>query len=108
MHLKKLIYIALFIFLNSAAFGEGNKYIVFFAESPDILLPVVDKMFLSECFCMTVPTNPIIGVPENLEKLVSCKKIEPAVSLSPEPVLPVLAMFSGVKSERPGRQSIFE
>ncbi|BAG14143.1 hypothetical protein [Candidatus Endomicrobiellum trichonymphae] len=107
MHLK-IIYVALFIFLNSAAFGEGNRYIVFFAESPDILLPVVDKMLLSERFCMTVPTNPIIGVPENLEKLVSCKKIESAVSLSPEPVLPVLAMFSGVKSERSGRQSIFE
>jgi|LQAB01.1.fsa_nt_gi hypothetical protein len=30
------------------------------------------------------------------------------VSLSPEPVLPVLAMLSGVKSEKSGRQSIFE
>ncbi len=74
MHLKKLIYAALFIFLNYTAFGEGNRYIVFFAESPDILQTVADKMFLSERFCMTVPTNPIIGVPENLEKLVSCKK----------------------------------
>jgi hypothetical protein len=108
MHLKKLIYVALFIFLNSAAFGEGNRYVVFFAESPDILQTVVDKMFLSERFCLTVPTNPIIGVPENLEKLVLYKKIEPAVSLSPEPVLPVLAMLSGVKSEKSGRQSIFE
>jgi hypothetical protein len=57
---------------------------------------------------MIVPTNPIMGIPGNLEKLVSCKKIEPAVFFSPEPVLHVLAMLSRVKSEESGRQSIFE
>lgn len=61
--------------LNYAAFGEGGRYIVFFAESPGILQQtVVDKMFLSERFCMTVPTNHMIVIPENLEKLVSYKK----------------------------------
>jgi hypothetical protein len=108
MYLKKLIYVTLFILLNYAAFGEGNRYIVFFAESPDILQIVIDKMFLSEHFCITVPVNPIIGIPENLEKLVSCKKIEPAVSLNPETVLPVLTMLSRIRSEKSGMQNIFE
>jgi hypothetical protein len=62
-------------------------------------------MLLPEHFCMTAPANLIAVVPENLEKLISCKKIEPAVSLTPEPVLPVFAMLSGVKS---AKQNIFE
>jgi hypothetical protein len=80
MYIKKLIHVVLFIFLNCAAFGERNRYIAFFAESPDILQTVVDKMLLSERFCMTVLTNPIIGISENLEKLVSRKKIELTVT----------------------------
>jgi hypothetical protein len=93
------------MFLSSVTFGMGNRYIVFFAESSNILQAVVDKMLLSSRFCMTVPVNPIIGVPENLEKLVPCRKIEAAVSFSPEPVLSVIAALSGVKSNK---QSIFE
>ncbi|OEG71923.1 hypothetical protein ATZ36_11840 [Candidatus Endomicrobiellum trichonymphae] len=82
--------------------AKEYRYIVFFDESPDMLQTVVDKMLLSEYFCMTVPANPIVGVPENLEKLVLCEKIEPAVSLSPESILPVFAMLSVVKPEESG------
>ena len=103
--MKKFICVILFMFLSSVTFGVGNKYIVFFAESSDILQAIVDKMLLSSRFCMTVPVNPIIGIPEDLKKLVSCRKIEPAVSFSPEPVLSVIAAFPGVKLNK---QSIFE
>ncbi len=65
-------------------------------------------MLLSEYLCVTVPANLVVDVPENLEKLVLCEKIEPGVPLSPEFVLPVFAMLSVVKPEKSDRQSIFE
>jgi hypothetical protein len=40
--------------------------------------------------------------------LFHAKKIEPAISLSPEPVSPVLVMLSGVKSGKSNRRNIFE
>jgi hypothetical protein len=48
------------------------------------------------------------GVFLKILKNSSHAKIEPTVSLSLEPVLPVFAMLSGVKSEKSGRQEYFE
>ncbi|MDR3256213.1 MAG: hypothetical protein LBT18_00920 [Endomicrobium sp.] len=104
--MKKLIYIfVLFVTLSvsvSVAFGDGSRYIVFFAESSVISQSTIDKMLLSKYFCVNVPINSITGVPKNLEELVSYGKIEPAVSFNPETVLPVLAMLSGIKSKKRG------
>jgi hypothetical protein len=57
---------------------------------------------------MTVPINSAIDIPNNLEELVSYGKIEPAVSLSPEPVLSVLAILSSKGVKKSGNLDIFE
>jgi len=79
--MKKFICTLLFfIFLSSASFAGVNRYIVFFDESLEMLQSIADKILLSDSFCLAVPVNSVTYIPENLKKLVSCGKLEPAIS----------------------------
>jgi hypothetical protein len=107
--MKTFIYTALLMFLSALAFGKNNRHIVFFADTSDIPEFVVNKILSSKNFCMTAPVNFASGLSKNLKTLVSCGKIEPALSFNPEPVLPVIAMLSnttGLKNS--DKQGIFE
>ncbi|MDR1523611.1 MAG: hypothetical protein LBS29_06695, partial [Endomicrobium sp.] len=94
MDIKRIFFIGILLFLSLTSFSAENRYIVFFAETSDILNAVIDKITLSNRFCMVVPQDSRAIIPENLEKLVSVGKIELALSLDPEPILPVLAEIS--------------
>ena len=106
--MKKIICVILFMFLSSSSFCDAKRYVVFFAESSDIPSIVVDKMLLSNRFCMNVPVNATIGIPKNLEKLISYGKIEIALSFNPEPVLPVFAMLSNAELPKSQKHGVFE
>jgi hypothetical protein len=82
--------------------------VVFFAETSDISNVVVDKILLSNRFCMNVPINAAVSIPENLEELISCGKIEPALSFNPEPILPIFAMLSNAGLSKSQTHGIFE
>ncbi|MCA6072520.1 MAG: hypothetical protein LE178_03160 [Endomicrobium sp.] len=106
--MKKIIYVVLLMFLSSPSFCVAKRYVVFFAETSDISNVVVDKILLSNRFCMNVPVNDAVNIPENLEELISYGKIEVALSFNPEPVLPIFAMLSNVELSKSQRHGIFE
>ncbi|MCA6071223.1 MAG: hypothetical protein LE168_02365 [Endomicrobium sp.] len=106
--MKKIIYVILFTFLSFSSFCDAKRYVVFFAETSDISNVVVDKILLSNRFCMNVPVNAALDIPENLEELISYGKIEPALSFNPEPVLPIFAMLSNVELSKSQKRGIFE
>jgi hypothetical protein len=80
---------------------KPERYIIFFTENADIPKPVVDKIYFSKRFCLAVPFETKAPIPETLEELVSCGKIEPAASFNPEPVFPILAsVYSSVPKKQ--------
>ncbi|MDR0977761.1 MAG: hypothetical protein LBL71_01820 [Endomicrobium sp.] len=91
MRVKKWFFTWSFLFLNLASFAAETRYIIFFAETTDIPKAVVNKIVLSDRFCMVVPQDFKNALPENLNELISAGKIELAVSLDPEPILTILA-----------------
>jgi hypothetical protein len=109
MNINRLIYIGFCLLLSSICFSADaeSKYITFFAETADISNVVIDKITMSNRFCMVVPQDSKTAVPENLEGLISVGKIEPALSLFPEPVLPILAEISNTNFKK-NKNGIFE
>ncbi|GHT65501.1 hypothetical protein AGMMS50222_07710 [Endomicrobiia bacterium] len=106
--MKTFICTVLFLFLSTLALGKNNRCVVFFADTSDIPEAVINKILSSKRFCITVPVNSAIGVPENLKTLVSYGRIELALSFNPEPVLPVVAMLSNTHLKKSNKRSIFE
>ncbi|MDR3196066.1 MAG: hypothetical protein LBT58_04760 [Endomicrobium sp.] len=108
MNMKRAFFSGLLLFLSLTSFGAESRSIVFFAETPDIPRAVIDKITLSNRFCMVVPQDSKTIIPESLEELISVGKIELAVSLNPEPVLPILAGISNANIKKPNKNNIFE
>jgi hypothetical protein len=110
---KKIIYFLLFLVLNLISFSYvesfdmTKKYVVFFAEVSNIPDDVAYKILFSKCFCMTVPLKSADEIPKNLDELISCGKIEPSLSFSPEPVLSILVMLSNFSSSKNKKKDIF-
>ncbi|MDR2437520.1 MAG: hypothetical protein LBD17_05610 [Endomicrobium sp.] len=107
MNIKRFIYNVFCLLLSSICFSAENRYIVFFAETADISNVVIDKIALSHRFCMVVPQDCKSTIPENLEGLISVGKIEPALYLFPEPVLPIFAEISNTNFKK-NKNAIFE
>lgn len=105
--MKKIILVfTLFLFFVSfcEAVAEGDRYIVFFAESADIPETVADKILYSKRFCMTAPIVSGSSVPASIEELVSSGKIEPSLIFNPEPVFPIMATVYGSGAKKADRQ----
>jgi hypothetical protein len=100
MNTKKTFFAGMLLFVSLTSFSAESRHIVFFAERSDISSVVVDKIALSNRFCMTVPHYSKAAIPESLEELVSVGKIELALSLAPEPILPILAEISNANLEK--------
>jgi hypothetical protein len=109
MNTKRAFFVGMFLFLSLTSFGAESRYIVFFAETPDISSLVIDKIALSSRFCMVVLQDSRAAIPESLEELISVGKIELALSLDPEPILPILAEVSNANFEKKyNKNGIFE
>ena len=105
--MKKIIlcFVVLLSFVSfSDAVAEGERYIVFFAETSDVPEQVADKILYSKRFCMTVPIVSGSSVPVSIEELVSLGKIEPALIFNPEPVFPIMATVYGSGAKKSDRQ----
>ncbi|MDR1942082.1 MAG: hypothetical protein LBQ47_07125 [Endomicrobium sp.] len=105
--MKKIVFFAfvsMFAFCGvsyAAVAAAAERYIIFFAETPDIAQAVSEKIYFSKRFCIAVPFETKGALPENLEELVSYGKIEPAASFNPEPALPILAsVYSSASHNR--------
>ncbi|MDR2067228.1 MAG: hypothetical protein LBP57_05350 [Endomicrobium sp.] len=99
--MNKIVYNLLRVFLIfisfcCTSFCDDCKYIVFFADNSDITDLVINKIILSKRFCMTVPISPKEEIPDNLQEVIASGKIEVALSLNPEPILPVFAELANV------------
>jgi hypothetical protein len=109
MNTKRVFFAGILLFLNLTSFSHESKYIVFFAEISNISNVVIDKIALSNCFCMVVSQNSRAAIPKNLEKLISVGKVELALSLDPEPILPIFAEVSNAIFKRKyNKNAIFE
>jgi hypothetical protein len=80
------------------SFCQNSRYIVFFADTANIPDSVVNKITLSNRFCMTVPIDAKIEIPNNLQECVALGKLEVALSLNPEPVLPIFAELASISN----------
>jgi hypothetical protein len=78
------------------SFCDDCKYIVFFSDNSDITDSVINKIILSNRFCMTVPILAKEEIPDNLQEVVASGKIEVSLSLNPEPILPVFTELANV------------
>jgi hypothetical protein len=107
MNIRRFICIEFCLLLTSICFSAEKRYVVFFAETADISNAVVDKIALSHRFCIVVPQDCKSTVYENLESLISVGKIEPALYLFPEPVLPIFAEISNINFKK-NKNGIFE
>ncbi|MCL2390911.1 MAG: hypothetical protein FWD54_05445 [Endomicrobia bacterium] len=105
--MKKILTLLFLLLFAGLSFGEGERYILFFAESSDISQNVIDRILSSRRFCISVPVNPSEKLPENLEELAFWGKVEPALSFDPEPVLPVLATVYSNGISKSGKNSAF-
>jgi hypothetical protein len=94
MNTKRVFFAGTLLFLSLTSFSAESRHIVFFAETSGISSAIIDKIALSNRFCMVVPQDSRAAIPESLEELVSVGKIELALSLDPEPILPILAEVS--------------
>jgi hypothetical protein len=103
--MKKTVLSFIFVlFFASLSSASGKRYIVFFAESPDIPEVVADKILFSKRFCMTIPIPAGSTVPAALEELVSRGKLEPSLTFEPEPVFPILATVYSASEKKSDRQ----
>jgi len=93
---KTLLAVLILAFFCGGAFGAAERYIIFFAESADLPKAVAEKMLVSKRFCLVMPFNHQESLKPEIEELVSLGKIEPSLSLEPEPVLPLLASVYSV------------
>ncbi|MDR0723920.1 MAG: hypothetical protein LBF23_01905 [Endomicrobium sp.] len=94
--MKKVAYNSLLLFSALIAFYcisfcQDCRYIVFFADTADISDSLVNKIVLSNRFCMAVPITAKGEIPDNLQEVIASGKLETALSLNPEPVLPIFA-----------------
>jgi hypothetical protein len=109
MNTKRAFFAGMLLFLSLTSFGAESRHIVFFAETSDISSAIIDKIDLSNLFCMVVPQDSRAAIPESLEELVSVGKIELALSLDPEPILPILAEVSNANFKKKyNKNGIFE
>ncbi|MDR2811585.1 MAG: hypothetical protein LBB06_00525 [Endomicrobium sp.] len=109
MNTKRALFAGMLLFLSLTSFSAESKYIVFFAETPDIPSAIIHKIALSNRFCMVVSHDSRATIPESLEELISVGKIELALSLVPEPILPILAEVSNANfTKKYNKNGIFE
>jgi hypothetical protein len=112
MDMKRFFFVGMFLFLSLTSFSTDStesKHIVFFAETSDISSAVIDKVALSNSFCMVIPQNFRTAVPKNLEELILVGKLELALSLDPEPILPIFAEISRVNLKKKyNKNGVFE
>jgi hypothetical protein len=106
MNFKKVFFAI--IFLSSNSFCAQSRYIIFFANTPEVPNAVLDKITLSDRFCMVVPQDSNTTIPENFEGLISVGKVELAICLFPEPILPVFAEVSNANFKKNNKNGIFE
>ncbi|MDR1433789.1 hypothetical protein [Candidatus Endomicrobiellum devescovinae] len=109
MNTKRAFFAGMLLFLSLTSFSAESRHIVFFAETSDISSVVIDKIALSNRFCMVVPQDSRASITESLEELISVGKIELALSLDPEPILPLLAEVSNANFKKKyNKNGIFE
>lgn len=103
---KVFLAVSLIFFAYSIAFSQ-QRYIVFFAETADLSQNVIDKILISDRFCMVVPVKSSEEIPQKIEELVVCGKIEPSLTFNPEPVFPVLESVYSKGGKKSARNSAF-
>ncbi|MDR2251779.1 MAG: hypothetical protein LBD98_02995 [Endomicrobium sp.] len=109
MNTKRAFFVGMLLFLSLTSFGAESRHIVFFAETSDISSALIDKIALSNRFCMVVPLDSRTAIHESLEELISVGKIELALSLDPEPILLILAEVSNANLKKKyNKNGIFE
>lgn len=94
----------------SISFCDNCKHIVFFADTAEIADSLINKIILSNRFCMVAPIHVKGGIPDNLQEIVASGKLEVALSLNPEPILPVFAELTNalVSSAKVNPSGMFE
>jgi hypothetical protein len=103
------VFLILLIFC-SISFCNDCKYIVFFADTADIADSIINKIILSNRFCISVPIYAKEGIPDNLQEIIASGKLEIALSLNPEPILPIFAELTNasVSSANVNSNMMFE
>ncbi|MDR2395100.1 MAG: hypothetical protein LBD57_00530 [Endomicrobium sp.] len=104
--MNKIVYTLLQAFLilvifYSASFCDDFKHIVFFADTAEIADSLINKIILSNRFCMSIPIQAKDGIPDNLQEIVASGKLEVALSLNPEPILPIFAELVNASAYSP-------
>ena len=99
---KILLSVLILAFFGGAAFCAPERYIIFFADNSDLPKEVTEKLKSSKRFCLVMPFDRQEFMKPEIEELVSLGKIEPSLSLEPEPVLPLLASVysAGAKGQK--------
>ncbi len=92
MKLIKYIFpVFLCLAISAELFADGRSVVFFFESLEGISPKVLQKIQASDNFCFSVPAGKFGNVSQDVLNLVHFNKIEPALTLMPEPYFPLVS-----------------